>query len=685
MNSTHGWSPRSGFWRILLGTTVLMTPVCGHGQQRPSVGSPPLTFEALESLRVVSEARVAPDGSLVLYRLLLPQEEGVGWRAEIWRIGTDGEGARRLMSNGGRVRWSPRGDRFAFLASDEEGRQIWLASPDGSGRRRLTAAPGGVRDYVWSPDGERIAYVAPADGTLQLFVQGTGDASPRQLTNGKDDVHVDFFGGGAGFDWAPDGRRIAFATQPATSFEDAYRTQLFQVDVATSAVRALVQRPGMDYRPRWSPTGEWIAFVTSFEAEDRLAPHGLALVDSSGQAVRDVGRSIDAAFLDVPSDPAWSPDRSEIFLQAAHGVERRLLALDVESGSLRTLVENGGVVARASYSRNRSSVVFLGSNPERPYDVYQVRLEARPRPRPDGEPRRLTHLNPQIEARNAGTLRRFRWTDAEGRALEGLVVLPEVPAESGDRKPPVVVWLHGGPEGHAVRTFDPTLPFPGVPFDPFPIRILAARGYAVFLPNFRGSAGYGAEFRRAAVGRPAGRAAEDVLSGLQALADSGLVDPDRAAALGWASGAFKVAYLLTFTDRFSAAAFGAGHTELHAAVGEGDAVIQWRSLYAGLPWEVPRRYLEESPLLHAERISTPTLLIHGGSDPLVPVGQSRQLHTYLRLRDVPSRLEVVPDEGHGIAHPGRRRRVGEAVTDWLDRWLCPANSTDHRSSPTGPS
>ncbi|MDX1578562.1 MAG: prolyl oligopeptidase family serine peptidase, partial [Gemmatimonadota bacterium] len=217
------------------------------------------------------------------------------------------------------------------------------------------------------------------------------------------------------------------------------------------------------------------------------------------------------------------------------------------------------------------------------------------------------------------------------------------------------------------------------PFDPFPLRVMAARGYAVFLPNFRGSAGYGEEFRRSAVGRPARRAAADVLSGLDALADSGRIDPGRAGVVGWASGAFKVANLLVRSDRFRAAALGAGHSELHAAVGEGDAVVQWRSLYGGLPWEVPERYRAESPLLHASRIETPSLLIHGGADPLVPVDQSRQLHTYLGLLGVPARLVIVPNEGHGIAHPERRHEIGDTVLSWFDQWLRAERSPEVRS------
>ena len=430
-------------------------------QEAAHVDSEPLTLAALEDLRVPSEVRVSPDGTVVLFRLLVPQSEGIGWRGEIWTVGHDTDEPARLLE-GGRIRWAPDGDRFAYLARGNTGRQLWLARPDGSGTRRLTGVPGGVRDYAWSPSGDRIAYVATVNGIDQLFLQVIADSVARQVTDLAESVHVDFFGGGAGFDWSPDGSRIAFATQTGRSFEDAYRTDISVLDLSTGSVRPVVERPGMDYRPRWSPDGSRIAFVTSFGVEDRLASHGIALVGAGGGIVHHVGRAVDAAFLDVPGDLVWSADGTEVFFHGAVGVERRLQALDVNDGTVRTLTTNGGVVARTSFSSDRRAAAFLGSTAERPYDVYRVDLAEGPAPETVSESRRLTRLNPVLEDLDAGRVETIRWRDEEGRSLEGLLVSPRAEGAASGSLPPVIVWMHGGPEGHAVRAFDPALP--SIPF-----------------------------------------------------------------------------------------------------------------------------------------------------------------------------------------------------------------------------
>ncbi len=650
---------------VLLGLSLAAIPRVAAGPTRvgprAAGARDTLSLEVLEGLSVVSEVAISPDGTRILYRLLEPVPDGVGWRGSVWELPAEGGTPRKRFDDAGATRFTPDGRTVSFLRRDGTGAQLWVAPAGGGSARQLTTHPGGVLDYAWSPDGRTLAFIGPAggddgSGSPQIFLQGIDDDASRRLTRVEGDVHVAFFGGGSALSWAPDGARIAFAVQRGRSFEDVYGADLYVTDVSGGPARVLVRRPGMDILPRFSPDGTHVAFVTSFGAVDRLVPHGLSVADVATGRVDDVGRSIDAAFLDAPADPLWSADGTRLFFERAIGPAVELASLTVTDGALLRLTHLEGVAAGFSFSADGRRVAFLASTPEHPFELFVSPVE-------DPAPVRLTHTNPRLDAIDLPPIRRVGWRNAEGGALEGLLI------GRGGPRVPVVVWMHGGPEGHAVSGFDPTLPFPGVAFDPFPLRVLAARGYVVFAPNFRGSAGYGFEHRRAAPPAPAARATEDVLAGLAMLADSGWIDPDRAAIVGWASGAFKAANALTRTDRFRAAVLGAGQTDLFAAFGEGDAVVQWRSQYGGSPWEVPERYESESPLLASGRITTPTLLLHGEDDTLVPVAQTHQLHTFLRLRGIPTDFVLVSNEGHGIIHPGRRSTVARRMFAWLDRWM----------------
>ena len=471
---------------------------------------------------------------------------------------------------------------------------------------------------------------------------------------------MDFFGAGSSFSWSPDGTRIAFAVQPGSSFEDAFGSDVYVVAVDVASVRPLVVRRGLDFRPSWSPDGGRIAFTSSYGAIDRLGGHGLSVVSARDGEPQDVGERWGEAFLNAPATVSWSPDGRRVYYETPRGATRRLVALNVTDGGLAEVTSGQAVHTRFSFSADGSRMAFLGSGPGRPYEVFVS-------PTDRFEPRRITRVNGGLGDVAMPAMEVIGWESADGTRIEGVLVKP--PGFEPGRRHPLVVWLHGGPEGHAVMAFDPTVPFPLAGFDPSPIQLLAARGYLVLLPNFRGSAGYGLEFARAVIGQLGPAPLADVTAGVDHLIRIGLVDPDRVGLLGWASGGYKVAHAVTASDRFAAAALGAAPTDLWVAYGEGDFPVQWESLMGGAPWEVPGRYDRDSPLRHAHRAHTPTLLMHGEDDTLVPAIHARQLHTLLHGSGVTTALVTYPGQGHGILHPRAREDAMRRIMDWFDRWL----------------
>ena len=634
-------------------------------------GGDTLTFDRWASLTVPTDAAVSPDGRRVAYTVAVP--DGEAWRVELWLVSADGAGARKL-ADGGAPTWSPDGRLLAYAARDSTGRQIWLLDPDGGTPRRLTQAPDGIVEWAWAPQGDRIAHAAPLRDTtpppsgprrydgvpgppLGLFIVSV-DGGPARHLSAPRSVYASPFGGGGSFHWSPDGTAIALALVPSTAVEAAYDADLYFVDVSSADVRPLVERPGLDVRPVWSPEGDRVAFTTSFGARDRFATHGLAVVDVSSGAVRDVGRAVDAAFLDAPQGHVWTDDGQALLTEAARGFTRVLLRVDVATGAATFETDAARFRTGFSFSTDRRFVAYLSSTLREPYDVWLL-------DRATGVARRLTDLNPEARRWRLPSWETVSWRNEHGDRLEGLLAKPK----DADRPLPMVVWLHGGPEGHVVAALDPTVPLALPAFDPHPVQLLAASGYAVFLPNFRGSAGYGAAFRQAVTGRPGETLHEDVMSGVDALIARGIADPDRLAVSGWASGGTRVGELLALTSRFRAATAGAANFNLLSAYADADFTVQWHGLMGGAPWEAPDVWDAVSPIRNAHRVTTPTLLLHGEADPLVPARQAIEYHNVLRMNAVPTELWLYPREGHGIARRSSRAHAARVMLAWLDRWL----------------
>ncbi|MDX1392837.1 MAG: prolyl oligopeptidase family serine peptidase [Gemmatimonadota bacterium] len=560
------------------------------------------------------------------------------------------------VGSGRAVSFRPGAPGLAWLAAGADGLEIRIA--DGAGTATDTvSAPGGVREFQWSPNGARIAFAAPMAngeaGATGLFVHDFDEERTRPIAVAGGTVHTDPFGAGGSFAWSPDGRQLAFAVQPEATVEGSYAADIFVADLTGETTRPVVRRPGLDIRPTWSPDGAHLAFATSFGAVDRFAAHGLAIVHVATGRVEDVGRDLDGTFLETPSGHRWTADGAGILVVRASGVFTDLVRLDAATGSMTPLTGEGGTVAVPRFDEDARTAVYLRSDPGTPWTIRRLDLVSGA----------ITAVGPET----TGPTRRwevFRWNVRDADSLEGLLVTPD---SASAEPPPLVVWLHGGPDGRSAAAYVPAVPFPTPPFDPMPLEALLDAGFAVFLPNDRPSAGYPASVRRSVAGRSVEALEADVMSGVDALVEAGRADADRLYLGGWASGGLRADQLLTRTGRFRAAVSGAGNTALAAAYGDGDFTVQWRSIMGGAPWENRRAWDAASPLRNAPSITTPLLLLHGAADPLVPVDHSRYLFTHLEQLGRTVELEVLEGVGHGIMMPRDRAGVAERILDWFRR------------------
>jgi dienelactone hydrolase len=261
---------------------------------------------------------------------------------------------------------------------------------------------------------------------------------------------------------------------------------------------------------------------------------------------------------------------------------------------------------------------------------------------------------------------RIRWTAPDSTTIEGMLLRP--PASAGPGPHPLVTVLHGGPASAYNLSF-PSLGF----FDPYQDVHLAARGYAVFMPNPRGSGGYGERFR-SAVRRDWGAGpAADVHAGIDYLIAQGIADATRLALTGWSYGGYLAAWMLAHSDRFTVGSVGAGVFDLTTHYGLG--APQLEEYFGGPPWRLPSLYRRQSPIQHVAGIRTPTLIFHGETDNAVSIAQSELLHAALRAEGVPTELVRYPGEGHSLRQTTAQDDSWARLLSWLERWI----ATDGRT------
>ncbi|MBU0719616.1 MAG: prolyl oligopeptidase family serine peptidase, partial [Planctomycetes bacterium] len=278
-----------------------------------------------------------------------------------------------------------------------------------------------------------------------------------------------------------------------------------------------------------------------------------------------------------------------------------------------------------------------------------------------GEYDRLTRLNPQVDTWKLPQISLVTWEGANGDEVEGILELPP-DYELGGAPLPMVVELHGGPTSATMYRLRLWI---------YGRTLLAAKGYALLSPNYRGSTGYGDKFMTDLIGHENEIEIEDILKGVQAMIDRGIADPDRIGVIGWSNGGFLTNGLITKSDVFKAASSGAGVLDMVLQWGTEDTpghVVNY--MKGALPWDNPEAYRHSSPMYDLDKIRTPTLIHVGGDDARVPAANSRALYRALRhYLDVPVELVVYPGEGHGLNKYKNRLAKMEWDLAWFDKYL----------------
>ena len=615
-------------------------------------------FRAQISLASVGSPRISPDGRLIAYSVTTADWEGNRFDQEIWLAG-EGEPFPLTHTPDGSStghRWAPDASRLGFLADRGEETQIYLIRPGGGEAVRLTSHEGRIRSFRFSPGGSRIAFAAtdpdPEDfeereesfgeyavedddfRMVHLWViELEGEGEPRRLTEGG------AFTVGS-YSWSPDGREIAFDHTPTPQVNSSRDADISVVEVATGSVRTLAAQPGRQRGPMWSPDGGRILFSTSAAASPYYGNSELATVPAAGGDPRILTGDFD----ENPSPVAWNGDG--VFFVASQRTARQLFVLDPESGEVTRVLDTPEMIGAVDIAADGAAMALSGEDRTTVAEIYHKRRET-------SAPERVTDMTSQVaDWGDLGNREVIRWTSRDGAEIEGALLTP--PGYDPDRRHPLMVVIHGGPTG----TSRPQLVGGYV----YPVLEWLKKGALVLMPNYRGSAGYGADFRALNVRNLGVGDAWDVLSGVESLVGQGVVDPDRVAAMGWSQGGYISAFLTTTSDRFRAISVGAGISNWMTYYVNTDIHAFTREYLKATPWDDPEIYAKTSPMTTIQRASTPTLIQHGEFDARVPTPNAYELYQGLQDVGVETRLIIYKGFGHGINKP--RERLAAMLHNW---------------------
>jgi dipeptidyl aminopeptidase/acylaminoacyl peptidase len=275
-------------------------------------------------------------------------------------------------------------------------------------------------------------------------------------------------------------------------------------------------------------------------------------------------------------------------------------------------------------------------------------------------PRKLTDITAQVKDWKLGTVEVVSWKSQDGATIEGVL---HKPADyDASRKYPLFVVIHGGPTGTSQPTLSPDE-------YAYPVQVFLAKGAVVLEPNYRGSAGYGAEFRALNVRNLGVGDMWDVMSGVDSMIAKGIADPNKMGSMGWSEGGYISAFLTTHTDRFRAISVGAGISDWMTYYVNTDITPFTRQYLHAMPWDDPEVYAKTSPITTIKQAKTPTLIQQGSNDKRVPVPDSFELYRGLQDQGVPARLILYTGFGHGVNKPKSRRALLQANLDWFNFYI----------------
>ena len=638
----------------------------------------PMTVEDVLALESIGQVAISPDGRWVAFVVTTRNFDEDRNDTDVWLAPSDptvGAPIRLTTHEGadGSPTWHPDG-WLAFASDRGEERQVFGIRPDGGEAWAVTDHPTGVNDFDFSPDGRRVGFIANPEATEEDEELGKARGEPivwdsaytsqwsrlytalladreadEAVQRSPDNLHVQ------GFVWGPDSRSVAFSARSSPVLRTFYHSATWVQTDSEEPARQVTFMPGGDGPVVWSET---LGLVVSGSGHELGTYNGqlwrvpLIHGEPAGEP-----ESLTTA-LDENAGFVAATDR-ELFVEVTRGTGRGLFRLALEGGTAvgepTPITDDAHYYSGFSASEDGSTIAFLADDAGSAPQVHVSSTAS-------FVPRSLTDVNAQVRDFQLGEQRVVRWSSrADGEPIEGVLTLPVGYAEG--EPVPLVLVIHGGPSGVSSNRFSPTR-------GAYPIQVYAGMGFAVLQPNYRGSTGYGERFRGLNRGDISGRDWIDIDSGVDAMIEAGIADPERLAVSGWSFGGHHTYWGITQTDRYRAASAGAGANDLISMYSQTDIPEFYHTYLGPRPWEDWELYEERSAYRRVERVTTPLLIQVGERDERVPAEQSIQFYEAVKqIGKAPTKLVVYPGQPHGVRAPRLYRDLMQRNVEWLRKWV----------------
>lgn len=644
----------------------------------------PMTPEDVAKIESVGAMAVSPDGTRIAFTTSsLPDvtegEDNGGFASQL-KIATATGVSREFLPEDispGDVGFSPDGRMVTFTWSkDDEKTAVWGVPVDGGAYMKLAAVEDmSVLDYRFSPDGTTIYLSArPAVDEqretqakagfnsevyeeefrpVRMFAArmgGTIDDNPREIP---------LPGFVSNFDLSPDGSTILVESAPTPLVDDSYtKKRVNLIDAMTGAVKAVVETPGKIGDVEFSPDGSQLSLIAGVDMNDPAATT-LHLVDTANGDYRALNEGAAEATVDAE----WLPDGR--LATVVHVGVRSLLRIYESDGSIAEVRDPEGLILTGIEAAG-GRVTFSAHAPKHPTELFVWE---------NGAFERWTSHNEWLSEIDFGEQRAYTYTANDGQEIEGVLILPVDGSPAGGA--PTIMDVHGGPEAHESNGWVTNYSGPG--------QVAAGKGYAVFLPNYRGSTAYGTAFAKQHQANYTDPEFRDIVDAKYALAADGITDPDRTGITGGSYGGYASAWGATYySEEYAASVMFVGISDQISKFGTTDIPYEMYNVHSlAWPWDDWQKMLEVSPIYHTDKAETPLLIMHGAEDTRVDPSQSMELYRFIKVRkpDTPLRLVFYPGEGHGNRKAAARYDYNLRMMEWFDTYLMTGDRDAERPAP----